>query len=285
MTGFRLARGGAQELYGVRPDLTTLGKIIGGGLPVGAYGGRRDLMEQVAPGGPVYQAGTLSGNPLAMAAGLAQLRLLDATRPLRPARGARRRSRRACGRPSPRRGVAGTVQRVGSLFCLYFTAGRVADWDAAASATASASRRFFHAMLERGDLPRALAVRGGASCRAAHTDGGRRPDERGARRRGAGGGADSAHAVHAPRDTGATLPARGAGEPVDRTPIWIMRQAGRYLPEYRAVRARARLPRRCAAPPSWPPRSRCSRSRRFALDAAILFSDILMPLDGHGHRG
>lgn len=77
MTGFRIARGGAQEHFGIRPDLTTLGKVIGGGLPVGAYGGRRDIIEMVAPSGPVYQAGTLSGNPLAMAAGIATLKILD----------------------------------------------------------------------------------------------------------------------------------------------------------------------------------------------------------------
>ena len=94
MTGFRVARGGAQERYGVTPDLTTLGKIIGGGLPVGAYGGRRDLMQQVSPAGPVYQAGTMSGNPLAMAAGLATLDAIDAGPELYDApRGARRRAR------------------------------------------------------------------------------------------------------------------------------------------------------------------------------------------------
>src|SRR6266496_3516287 len=77
MTGFRVARGGAQQLYGIRPDLTALGKVIGGGLPVGAFGGRAEIMDQLSPDGPVYQAGTLSGNPLALAAGLAQLRELD----------------------------------------------------------------------------------------------------------------------------------------------------------------------------------------------------------------
>src|SRR3954452_21601617 len=123
MTGFRLARGGAQELYGITPDLTTLGKIIGGGLPVGAYGGRRDIMEQVAPAGPVYQAGTLSGNPLAMAAGLATLDQLA-----RP--GTWERAERWAGRLAEtltRRaddaGVPLTVQRVGTMLTPFFTPG------------------------------------------------------------------------------------------------------------------------------------------------------------------
>ena len=105
MTGFRLARGGAQALYGITPDLTCLGKIIGGGLPAAAYGGRADIMDQVAPAGPVYQAGTLSGNPLAMAAGGGTLDLLEAAGDLRAPRGALRppRSRPAPGRGETRR--------------------------------------------------------------------------------------------------------------------------------------------------------------------------------------
>ncbi len=105
MTGFRLARGGAQERYGVKPDLTTLGKVIGGGMPLGAYGGRRDIMAKIAPEGPVYQAGTLSGNPLAVAAGLACLKELAAAGHLLAARGDRARARgRAC---APRPKAAG----------------------------------------------------------------------------------------------------------------------------------------------------------------------------------
>ncbi len=149
MTGFRLARGGAQELYGVTPDLTCLGKIVGGGLPAAAYGGRADIMATVAPEGPVYQAGTLSGNPLAMAAGCAVLDRLAppvyATLEARSARleeGLRRAAREAS--------VTVTVNRVGSMITVFFCAGPVVDY---ASAKASDTRRFgrfFHAMLERG---------------------------------------------------------------------------------------------------------------------------------------
>src|ERR687893_308821 len=116
MTGFRLARGGAQELYGVTPDLTTLGKIIGGGLPVGAYGGRRDLMEQVAPAGPVYQAGTLSGNPLAMTAGLAVLRRLRDRSVYERLEEAGRRLTEAMSGAAREAGVETFTNRVGSMF-------------------------------------------------------------------------------------------------------------------------------------------------------------------------
>jgi glutamate-1-semialdehyde 2,1-aminomutase len=151
ITGFRVALGGAQARWEVRPDLTALGKILGGGLPVGAYGGRRDLMERVAPAGPVYQAGTLAGNPLAMAAGRETLRvleeqpqiyarledlgarleegLLDAARPWRD---------RLC------------VQRVGSLLTLFFGPGPIRDFDAALRCDRAAYGRFFHGMLRRG---------------------------------------------------------------------------------------------------------------------------------------
>jgi glutamate-1-semialdehyde 2,1-aminomutase len=149
MTGFRLAKGGAQELYGVTPDLTCLGKIVGGGLPAAAYGGRADIMARVAPEGPVYQAGTLSGNPLAMAAGCATLDRLErsvyATLEARSARleeGLREAAREA--------EVAVTVNRVGSMITVFFGEGPVVDF---ASAKASDTRRFgrfFHAMLERG---------------------------------------------------------------------------------------------------------------------------------------
>ncbi len=151
ITGFRLGLGGAQELYGIRPDLSTFGKILGGGLPLGAYGGRADLMAQMAPEGPVYQAGTLSGNPLATAAGLAQLRLLAADPALyarldtlgdKLAQGMREALAAA--------GVEGAVNRVGSLLCLYFTAGRVTDWNSAASADRERYASYFHAMLNRG---------------------------------------------------------------------------------------------------------------------------------------
>ena len=151
MTGFRVARGGAQERYGVRPDLTTLGKIIGGGLPVGAYGGRADLMSLVAPEGPVYQAGTLSGNPLAMAAGLATLRQIDATPGFYgelERLGARLET--GLGRVIAGAGYPCRVARVGSMWTLFFTAGEVVDWAGASQCDTARYGRFFHEMLRRG---------------------------------------------------------------------------------------------------------------------------------------
>lgn len=151
MTGFRLAPGGAQSLYGVMPDLTTLGKIIGGGLPVGAFGGRESLMRQVAPEGPVYQAGTLSGNPLAMAAGMATLRWL------RDNSGIYAELERLGARLEA--GFRGLIQdhvdrlswnRVGSMATLFFSAGPVTGWESAAGADRALFSRYFHGMLERG---------------------------------------------------------------------------------------------------------------------------------------
>lgn len=151
MTGFRLARGGAQELYGITPDLTTLGKIIGGGMPVGAYGGRQDIMDNVAPAGKVYQAGTLSGNPIATAAGIAQLtylqehpelydelnrittRLADGTRQI-----------------AAELGLNYTVNQVGSMFSVFFTDQPVTDLDSAKTSDTEAFGRYFRAMLHRG---------------------------------------------------------------------------------------------------------------------------------------
>jgi glutamate-1-semialdehyde 2,1-aminomutase len=151
MTGFRVAKGGAQERYGVRPDLTTLGKVIGGGLPVGAYGGRRDLMSLVAPAGPVYQAGTLSGNPLAMAAGLAALRAIESDPGLYDrleALGAKlEEGLRAA---ILRGGYPCRIARVGSLWTLFFSEGEVADWSTAGRCDTARHGRFFHAMLARG---------------------------------------------------------------------------------------------------------------------------------------
>jgi glutamate-1-semialdehyde 2,1-aminomutase len=144
MTGFRVAFGGAQERYGIRPDLTTLGKVIGGGLPVGAYGGRRDIMSKVAPVGPVYQAGTLSGNPLAVAAGLAMLRHLKA----HPEVYGRLESMGAKLAASAPAGI--TVNRVGSMFTFFFTDGPVTDWESARRSDTERFGRFFRGMLERG---------------------------------------------------------------------------------------------------------------------------------------
>src|SRR6266581_2143871 len=150
LPGFRVAYGGAQALYGVRPDLTCLGKIIGGGLPVGAYGGARQLMGQVAPLGPVYQAGTLSGNPLAVAAGLATLRELgrhDAYATLE-ARGAM--LERGLTEGARKAGVALTVNRVGSMLTAFFCDGPVTDYTSAKRADTARYARYFHGMRERG---------------------------------------------------------------------------------------------------------------------------------------
>ncbi len=150
MTGFRLARGGAQELYNVMPDLTTLGKIIGGGLPVGAYGGRRDIMEQIAPAGPVYQAGTLSGNPLAMTAGLATLKRLRDRAVYERLEEAARRLCEGMSEAAREAGVETVTNRVGSMFTTFFTDAPVHDWPTAARADRAAYGRFFHSMLEEG---------------------------------------------------------------------------------------------------------------------------------------
>jgi len=151
MTGFRLSFGGAQQLYKIKPDLTTLGKIIGGGLPVGAYGGRAELMEMIAPLGPVYQAGTLSGNPLAMAAGIAVLRELKA-RPEIYQQLEQRTAALVDGvlAAAKKKGVAMTANRVGSMFTWFFQPGQVHDWDTAAKSATQAFGKFHRAMLESG---------------------------------------------------------------------------------------------------------------------------------------
>ncbi|HZH30579.1 MAG TPA: glutamate-1-semialdehyde 2,1-aminomutase [Pyrinomonadaceae bacterium] len=150
MTGFRLARGGAQELYGVTPDITTLGKIIGGGLPVGAYGASRDIMNHVAPAGAVYQAGTLSGNPLAMTAGLATLRRLRD--PAVYAQLERAGARLSGGLSGAARefGIPTTTNRVGSMWTTFFTSEPVADWTSAGTSDRALYGKFFHAMLGAG---------------------------------------------------------------------------------------------------------------------------------------
>ena len=166
ISGFRVAKGGAQELFGIQADLTTLGKIIGGGLPVGAFGGRAEVMDMLAPNGPVYQAGTLSGNPVAMAAGIATLEELFGSEKV----GTDRRAVRdpdATARPAVapyqrlekltaslcdewRKIVPGHHVRVGSLFCTFFTDREVVDYATAKTSDTKRYARFFHAMLERG---------------------------------------------------------------------------------------------------------------------------------------
>jgi glutamate-1-semialdehyde 2,1-aminomutase len=152
MTGFRVARGGAQEIYDIVPDLTALGKVIGGGLPVGAFGGRAEIMDKLSPLGPVYQAGTLSGNPLAMAAGLAQLRELeriDGWSQLEKLGAEMEMEVRAGLRETK---VPATFHRIGSMFCLFFTAGPVFDLATAKESDTKKFAQFFNACLDRGVL-------------------------------------------------------------------------------------------------------------------------------------
>jgi glutamate-1-semialdehyde 2,1-aminomutase len=151
MTGFRLAAGGAQELYNVRADLTTLGKIIGGGLPVGAYGGRRDIMDSVSPAGPIYQAGTLSGNPVAMAAGLAMLKQLRTNPDLY--KGINRVSAslvQGLRSQLVEKGLSFTINQVGSMFTLFFTAETVVDLETVKTSDTVLFGKYFNAMLRRG---------------------------------------------------------------------------------------------------------------------------------------
>jgi len=145
ISGFRVARGGAQELYGIRADLTTLGKIIGGGLPVGAFGGRADVMDMLAPDGPVYQAGTLSGNPLAMAAGIATLEELSQSGTYK-----KLEQRAATFCDEWKKVVPGHHVRIGSLFCTFFTGDNVVDYASAKTSDTKQYGRFFHGMLDRG---------------------------------------------------------------------------------------------------------------------------------------
>ena len=150
MTGFRLARGGAQEHYGVIPDMTCLGKIIGGGLPVGAFGGKREILEQVAPSGPIYQAGTLSGNPLAMTAGLATLRATGEPGFYERLDALGERWRRGMHEVASEGDVPFTINQIGSMVSIFFTEGPVTDFESAARSEAEAFKDFFWHMLGRG---------------------------------------------------------------------------------------------------------------------------------------
>jgi glutamate-1-semialdehyde 2,1-aminomutase len=150
MTGFRLARGGVQELEKITPDLTCLGKIIGGGLPVGAFGGRADIMDLIAPLGPVYQAGTLSGNPLAMAAGIAGLRLLDELKPYTRLDALGRQVCAAALAAAQAKGIPLQAPQAGSMFSLFFTSTPVRDYTTALTSDAKLFGRFFHSCLDGG---------------------------------------------------------------------------------------------------------------------------------------
>jgi glutamate-1-semialdehyde 2,1-aminomutase len=150
MTGFRLALGGVQEIERVVPDLTALGKIIGGGLPVGAFGGRGEIMDWIAPLGPVYQAGTLSGNPLAMAAGIAALELLEETLPYPRLDALGRQVRDALEGACRAKGLDAQVPQAGSMFCLFFTPTPVRDYAGALTGDAKLFARFFRGCLDAG---------------------------------------------------------------------------------------------------------------------------------------
>jgi glutamate-1-semialdehyde 2,1-aminomutase len=167
MTGFRLARGGAQEVYKITPDLTAMGKVIGGGLPVGAFGGRAEIMDRLSPDGPVYQAGTLSGNPIAMAAGLAQLREME-----RIDGWSQLEKTGAAFEAATREAIQGlplTFQRIGSMFCLYFQEGPVRNLQEAMSSDRERFGKFFHGCLADGVYFAPSQFEAGFLC-TAHTE-------------------------------------------------------------------------------------------------------------------
>ncbi|BCS55530.1 glutamate-1-semialdehyde 2,1-aminomutase [Geobacter sp. SVR] len=169
MSGFRVAYGGAQELYGITPDMTTLGKIIGGGLPVGAFGGKREIMEKLSPNGGVYQAGTLSGNPLAMSAGIATLSLLKQPGFYSALEEKSRAVADGISAAAKQAGYPIYSTRVGSMFCAFFTPGEVYDWSTAAACDTKAFSRYFLGMLEEG-IYLAPSQFETAFVSAAHTD-------------------------------------------------------------------------------------------------------------------
>jgi glutamate-1-semialdehyde 2,1-aminomutase len=150
MTGFRVARGGAQEIFGIKPDLTVLGKVIGGGLPVGAFGGHVEIMDQLSPDGPVYQAGTLSGNPLAMAAGLAQLHELERIDGWKVLEKLGAQFEQLARETISKMKIDLTFHRIGSMFCLFFAHGPIVDLAGAKRSDLKMFAKFFHACLDRG---------------------------------------------------------------------------------------------------------------------------------------
>jgi len=150
MTGFRVAYGGAQALFGITPDLTTLGKIVGGGLPVGAYGGKAEIMDHILPAGKVFQAGTLSGNPLATAAGIATLEVLKEESPYERLEQLSAQLERGLAEAATAAGVPHTIARVGSMMTLFFHGEPVTSWDVAAKADTARFGRYFWQLIERG---------------------------------------------------------------------------------------------------------------------------------------
>ena len=161
MTGFRVALGGAQALYGIKPDLTTLGKVIGGGMPVGAFGGRRDIMQKIAPLGPVYQAGTLSGNPVAVAAGLATLKLVQAPGFFDRLGAATRMLCEGLARAAQERGIPFSAQNVGGMFGLYFRETPPTELRRSHAMRQGGIQPLFPCHARGGHLPRAVGLRSG----------------------------------------------------------------------------------------------------------------------------
>jgi glutamate-1-semialdehyde 2,1-aminomutase len=150
MTGFRVAYGGAQSLFGVTPDMTTLGKIVGGGLPLGAFGGRRDIMQHVLPSGKVFQAGTLSGNPIATAAGIATLRCLKSDPPYESLESLSKRMEAGLAQAAQKKGIAHCLNRVGSMLTLFFAPGPISDWPSASRSDTARFAKYFWGLIERG---------------------------------------------------------------------------------------------------------------------------------------
>jgi glutamate-1-semialdehyde 2,1-aminomutase len=150
MTGFRVHKGGAQSLYNIKPDLTTLGKVIGGGLPVGAYGGKKEIMQMVAPAGPMYQAGTLSGNPLAMSAGIATLSLIQGQECWRMMEQAAARLEAGMASAAQKAGIPIQQTRVGTMFTTFFSETKPVDWNTVKVADKARFGKFFQKMLENG---------------------------------------------------------------------------------------------------------------------------------------
>jgi glutamate-1-semialdehyde 2,1-aminomutase len=150
MTGFRVALGGAQAYYNIMPDLTALGKVIGGGLPVGAYAGRREIMQTVAPAGPMYQAGTLSGNPLAMTAGLETLKAIREPGVFEKMVSGVEKLAKGVRSAAEEAGIPIYQTQVGTMFCLYFSEQPVSNWDTAAKSNTNRYASYFHALLEEG---------------------------------------------------------------------------------------------------------------------------------------